>query len=149
MKNLLQQTIDLLKQKVKENLEVIKVNQVDIKAILKEPTSDLRTRRFDEKYQYNKELLGQNNDFINIQLALINFLEKYKDTPVLDEGIEVENVYDPFSKDDAFELTVMGKLTYNHQHPFYHDSDFFNNLMVYYQQNEAYEKCGELLKTKK
>ena len=83
MIELIQKTISLLKLKVKSNLELINKNQVKIKEILKEPNSSKRTTSFEEHYETNKSLLAENNDFINIQLTLINFLEKYKDSLIL------------------------------------------------------------------
>ncbi|MFW6226932.1 MAG: hypothetical protein ACOC31_02415 [Bacteroidota bacterium] len=40
MKSLIQQTVELLKLKVKENLDSIKKNQLVIKDILKQPSSE-------------------------------------------------------------------------------------------------------------
>jgi hypothetical protein len=144
MKDLIQQTIELLKLRVKTNLERIKDNQLKIKEILKQPTSSDRTSKFEEQYQENKNLLAENNDFINIQLTLINFLEKYKnsDTLKFEEPVNVENI------DDVFHYTVKGKIKYDPAHPYFTDNTFFERLMTYYQKNEQYEQCDRLMRLK-
>lgn len=144
MKDLIQQTIELLKLRVKTNLEKIKDNQLKIKEILKQPTSAERTLKFEEQYQENKNLLAQNNDFINIQLTLINFLEKYKNSDTLTdkEPVNKENV------EAVFEHTVKGKMVYDTNHPYFGDSSFFERLMSYYQKNEQYEQCERLIRMK-
>lgn len=144
MKELIQQTIELLKLKVKTNLEKIKDNQLRIKEILKQPTSADRTMKFEEQYQENKKLLAENNDFINIQLTLINFLEKYKDSATLSdtEPVNVTNI------EDVFKYTVQGKMKFDQNHPYFADSSFFDRLMKYYQRNEQYEQCEKLMKLK-
>jgi len=149
MKELIQKTISLLKLRVKSNLELINKNQVKIKEILKEPNSSNRSTRFEQQYEINKSLLAENNDFINIQLTLINFLEKYKDTLVMDNNppvIEIKNIQDG---DELFNLTVKGTIAYNEDHPLFNNKSFFMKLLKHYQDIEAYEKCQELINLKR
>jgi hypothetical protein len=142
MKDLIQQTIELLKLRVKTNLEKIKDNQLKIKEILKQPTSSERTMKFEEQYQENKNLLAENNDFINIQLTLINFLEKYKNSDTLktEEPVNIQNV------DAVFDHTIKGKMKFDTSHPYFADELFFERLMKYYQKNEQYEQCQKLIR---
>ncbi len=149
MIELIQKTITLLKLKVKSNLELINKNQVKIKEILKEPNSSKRTTLFEEHYETNKSLLAQNNDFISIQLTLINFLEKYKDSPILRDNppvIEIESVK---NEKELFDLTVAGAITFDKKHPEYNNESFFKKLLKHYQDIEAYEKCQALINLKK
>ena len=149
MKELIQKTIALLKLRVKNNLELINKNQVKIKEILKEPNSLKRTTSFEEHYETNKSLLAENNDFINIQLTLINFLEKYKDSPLLKDNppvIEIETIKDA---KELFKLTVKGKIAFDKKHPQFNNESFFRRLLKYYQDIEAYEKCQALINLKK
>ena len=149
MKELIQKTIALLKSRVKNNLELINKNQVKIKEILKEPNSSKRTTSFEEHYETNKSLLAENNDFINIQLTLINFLEKYKDSPLLKDNppvIEIETIKDA---KELFKLTVKGKIAFDKKHPQFNNESFFRRLLKYYQDIEAYEKCQALINLKK
>ncbi len=141
MKDFIQQTIELLKLKVKNNLEEIKENQLQIKEILNRPTSAERTRLFDERYNTNKRLLSENNDFINVQLTLVKFFEKYKNTPLMDECCENINFSD---EEEVFQHTIEGKLEYNRTHPFFSNRGFINKLMDHYIKNEDYEKCEKL-----
>jgi hypothetical protein len=149
MRQLIQKTISLLKQRVKNNLELINQNQVKIKEILQEPSSSNRSIRFEQHYEINKSLLAENNDFINIQLTLINFLEKYKDSLVLDDNLPVIEIKKIKSEDELFNLTLKGTVPYNKDHPLYNNKAFFMKLLKHYQDIEAYEKCQELINLKK
>jgi len=143
----MQQTIQVLKEKVNHNLEIIKENQQVIKEILKEPFSDDRSRRLKERYDMNKTLLMENNDFINVQLTLINFIDKYKNSVVM-AGVLRSKAMHASCPADYFQATVNGEIPFNNEHPLFEDEDFFNKLMNYYQEKEDYEMCGRLIKTK-
>src|SRR5271165_680141 len=118
MKDIMLQTIDNLKEKVKKNLYEIQNNQQSIRYWLKQPDSEQRSAELETKYALNKELLNENNDFINVQLTLTSFLERYKDTNVLQTNkgpaiVKFKN------EDECFECTINGQLTYNENHPYY------------------------------
>jgi hypothetical protein len=149
MIELIQKTIALLKLKVKSNLELINKNQVKIKEILKEPNSSKRTTLFEEHYETNKSLLAENNDFISVQLTLINFLEKHKDTLISEDNPPVLEVECFKNEKELFDLTVKGTIAFNEKHPKYNNESFFKKLLHYYQDIEAYEKCQALLNLKK
>lgn len=151
MKALIQRTIDILKKKVKENLENINKNQARINEMIRQPASAERTYHIERSYAINKALLTENNDFISLQLALLNFLEKYKDTATLNNTEDISDL-DPatiLDDDELFELTVQGKLKFETGHPKFDDQVFFNKLLSYFAAIEAYEKCNSLLSLKK
>jgi hypothetical protein len=151
MKALIQRTIDLLKNRVKENLEIINKNQTRINEMINQPPSAERTYHIEKNYALNKSLLTENNDFISLQLSLLNFLEKYKDSSTLKEEEETVDL-NPSSfldDDELFELTVQGKLNFEFGHPKFNDDLFFNKLLSYFAAIEAYEKCNSLLRLKK
>jgi len=151
MKVLIQRTIDLLKQKVKENLENINKNQARINEMIRQPASAERTYHIEKSYAINKALLTENNDLISLQLALLSFLEKYKDTATLNNSEDISDL-DPatiLDDDELFELTVQGKLKFETGHPRFDDQVFFNKLLSYFAAIEAYEKCNSLLSLKK
>lgn len=149
MKDLMQKTIELLKHRVNRNLEIIRQNQKVIKEILKEPVSDERSDRLKEKYDINKNLLHENNDFINMQLNLINFIDKYKNSLVLTASSSNSGSQEEDEGVDYFELTVSGSMPYDARHPFFDDEDFYNELLQYYQDKEDYEMCGQLVNLRK
>ncbi len=143
---MIRKTIDMLREKVKQNLTQIQNNQKEIRELLKQQVSIQRTEELEKKYSVNKLLLTENNDFINVQLTLTNFLDKYEDTVFLAEGNLI-----PYFKnsDECFEHTVNGSLFYDPTHPYYSDVEFFNRLLDYYQHLEDYERCSQLVNTKK
>ena len=148
MKDLIQKTITILKFKVKSNLVLINKNQLKIKEILREPSSARRNEDFEKHYEINKSLLAENNDFINIQLTLINFLEKYKSSTVLNTRKQKAEFKTVKNDKELFNLTICGEITYDEDHPLFNDESFFNKLLDYYKNNEEYEKCQELINLK-
>jgi hypothetical protein len=151
MRELFQKTIDILKKRVKNNLKAINANQKVIKELLNQPNTAERAMEFDRYYNANKTLLQENNDYINIQLTLINFLEKYKGTAVLDDAMPVVDIYSITDEVEVLDLTLKGVVVFNENHPKFHDTDFIDKLIAHYESLEQYEKCQELsnLKGKK
>jgi hypothetical protein len=152
MKALIQRTIDLLKKKVKENLETINKNQTRLNEMLKQPVSAERTYYVERNYAANKALLSENNDFISLQLSLLNFLEKHKERLTMKEEEEELTELDTVSfldEEELFDLTIQGKIGFETGHPKFEDDEFFNRLLSYYASQEAYEKCNALLSIKK
>lgn len=150
MKALINRILELLKKRVKDNLEVINSNQTMITELLKQPFSPERTYHIDKIYSINKTLLSENNDFINLQLSLNSFNEKYKaDLLFKDEDPANSFLYSLMDDNELFDLTVEGKLNFEEGHPKFDDYDFFNRLLRYYADTEAYEKCNLLLGMKK
>jgi hypothetical protein len=151
MRELFQKTIDILKKRVKNNLKAINANQKVIKELLNQPNTAERAMEFDRYYNANKTLLQENNDYINIQLTLINFLEKYKGTAVLDDAMPVIDIYSITDEVEVLDLTLKGVVAFNENHPKFHDTDFIDKLIAHYESLEQYEKCQELsnLKGKK
>jgi hypothetical protein len=144
MRELFQKTIDILKKRVKNNLKVINANQKVIKELLGQPNSSDRASEFDRYYNANKTLLQENNDYINIQLTLINFLEKYKGTAVLDDTLPVVDIYSITDEVEVLDLTLKGVVAFNEMHPRFHDPDFIDKMIAHYESLEQYEKCQEL-----
>lgn len=149
MRNILQHSIELLKKRVKENLETINHNQSEIRQLLKQPLSPERTYYIDKHYDINKVLLNENNDFINLQLTLLNFLDKYKDSPIMeDDGSVPQEDVSVLDDNTLFEMTIQGKLNFDLSHPRFSDEGFFRKLLSYYAATEAYEQCETLMKLK-
>jgi hypothetical protein len=150
MKALIQRTIELLKKRVKENLDTINHNQAEIRQLLSQPLSAERTYHIGKHYDINKVLLNENNDFINLRVSLLNFIEKYKDSPILEDEELPELTPELYLDDqELFELTIQGKLNFDMSHPKFEDTEFFEKLIGYFSAVEAYEKCNALLKLKK
>ncbi|MFO7655785.1 MAG: hypothetical protein R6W78_01855 [Bacteroidales bacterium] len=149
MKELIQKTITILKLHVKNNLEVINQNQSRIKEILQSPASNERTVNFEKHYEVNKHLLAENNDYINVQLTLINFLEKYKNAAILQESPVLADLTKSNDEEEIYRLTISGELSYDRNHPNYENNSFFVKLLDYYQEKEEYEKCQKLMNLKK
>jgi hypothetical protein len=153
MKEHLQQTIEFLRQHVLKNIELIKANEAHIKEVLDWPVTPERTKELNESYGFSKNLLSENNDFINLQVSIMNFVNKYKKVFETEQAVVVNAVnmaikQSQLSRDDYFRLTVDKDIEYNSAHPYYNDNDFFNQLLVHYQNSENYEMCALLIKIK-
>jgi hypothetical protein len=153
MKELIQNTIDLLKKKVRENLEIINKNQTRLNEMLNQPFSSERTYQIEKNYAANKALLSENNDLISLQLTLISFIERHKEM-LSDWQIEKEELIETdiasyLDDDELFDLTIQGKLGFGRNHPKFTDDTFFNKLLSYYASIEAYEKCTAIINLKR
>lgn len=148
MKELLQNTIEQLRSHVMKNLEMVRENENEIREMLQEPVSVVRASLLSEKYEYSKKVLAENNDFINLQLSIINFIYKYKHIWEQEKELavtsEIENVH--LSREECFQLTIDSKMSFGPNHPFFNDENFFHNLLDFFQEQEDYEKCDELVK---
>ena len=80
MKDQLQQIIDVMRKHVLKNLELIKTNESHIREVLTWAQSTERTRELNESYKCSKTLLSENNDYINLQVSIMNFMNKYQKT---------------------------------------------------------------------
>jgi hypothetical protein len=145
MRTMIENTIKILKERTKSNLLQIQDNQKAIRALLNQPVSAERTAELEEKYALNKILLTENTDFINVQLTLTHFFEKYSDSDVLTD-LEKATVTVQFrNEDECFEETINTRIVYDENHPFYGNDTFFQKLLKYYEKKEDYEMCGKLL----
>jgi len=143
-----QKTIEILKKKVKNNLKAINENQKIIRELLNNSNTSERKDEFEKYYGANKTLLQENNDFINIQLTLINFLEKYKGTAVLDDSMPVVDIYSITDEKEVLDLTIKGVINFDENHPRFNDTMFIDKLICHYGSLEQYEKCQELTELK-
>ena len=144
MRELIQKTIDVLKQRVKSNLEIINSNQKLIKELLGKKNTTENSSEFERYYGANKKMLQENNDYINIQLTLINFLEKYKGTAVIEESLPIVDIYSITDELEILDLTLKGIVDFDEKHPRFNDMDFIDRLISHYKRTEEYEKCQEL-----
>ena len=78
MKDQLQQIIELMRKHVLKNLELIKNNESHIREVLAWEQSVERTKELNNSYKYSKTLLSENNDYINLQVSIMNFVNKYQ-----------------------------------------------------------------------
>jgi hypothetical protein len=148
MKEMMQRTVEILKDKVKNNLLQIQNNQSEIRKLLKEPVSAERSAALEEKYALNKILLAENNDFINVQLTLTNFFDKYSNSEVFMSKETVNAPVQFKDKKDCFDQTISNQIRYDEHHPYYQDEHFFQKLLHHYQTLEDYERCNELVREK-
>jgi hypothetical protein len=153
MKEQLQQTVEFLRQHVLKNIDLIKANEVHIKDVLNWPATSDRTKELNDSYSFSKNLLSENNDFINLQVSIMNFINKYKKTFDTEQTVKVDafnsvGKYAQLSRDDYFKLTIEKNIEFNPSHPYFTDNDFFNQLIDFYQRNENYEMCAILIKSR-
>jgi hypothetical protein len=153
MKEQLQQTIEHLRQHVLKNIDLIKANESHIREVLNWPVSSERTKELDESYKFSKTLLSENNDFINLQVSMMNFINKYKNV-IQTEPVKVTVQSDPkvksqLTREDYFKLTIENAISFDPRHPYFNDQHFYDDLFSYYQISENYEMCAELLQLKR
>lgn len=136
MKKMVKITLNLLNEKVKENLSQIQKNQKAIQKLLKKQDCGSKDE-LEKNFTKNKCLLAENIDFIYLQLNLTNSIEKGREKTGLDQYST------PILKkvNECFELTMDGFLIYNSIQS--SDSEnVIHRLRNYYQQLENYKRIS-------
>ncbi|MCG8410137.1 MAG: hypothetical protein MI739_02510 [Bacteroidales bacterium] len=156
MFEILKSSIDALKKKVQNNLDLITQSEKQIRELLKEPMSKERSNKLNQQFDYNAKLLEENKEALAVQRKLINFLKKYK--------IELDAVSDIFEDDDdAYSVVLQNNLNrdeymdltkneivdFNKKHPYFNDESFLNELLEHFSKSENYEMCAKLIGEKK
>lgn len=149
MERMVNKILKILRDHVNQNNIEIRYNQDDINRILSEQLQGKKQNDLDFKYSLNQELLDENADIINLQLAITEFMEKYGHlfAPV-DETEDDHDIKNDVEADDdssCFQLTVKGKMNFDRNHPQFNNPSFFNLLLDYYQEKEDYEMCEHLM----
>ena len=150
MDNLIDKLIIVLRKQVSQNNKEIRFNQDEITRLLSETLSSEKQTILNDKYSLHKELLDENEDLINFQLVVSEFVEKYghlfEDLDLFEDDKQSDEVEG--SDDDLtyFKQTVSGKLIFDQNHPRFHNPGFFNQLLKFYEEKEDYEMCEKLLK---
>lgn len=153
----LKKSVEILKQKVRSNLDLLHQNERKIKEILKEPVSRNRSEKLNKRFSTNKKILQENNDAILLQRSILLFIENYYSeisnlSNVLNTNTHTESKLnrdtkiDEIKKEDYLDLTINGAMEFDKRHPFFYDKDFFNDLLSYYSKIEDYETCSKLTK---
>lgn len=152
MIELMKKAIEVLKIKVNSNLDEIKKNEILFHKMLSDGIAAKDSNEMNRIILHNKSLLNENFDYINVQISLLKFLEKYQYQKVFTEPQQSEmNSFLEENKEDidVFNDTISGRLKFAPGHPLFNDDIFFTRLMVYYENIEEYEKCAELIKLKR
>jgi len=152
----LKKTLEVLKQRIRFNLDRIHENEGQIKKILKEPISIERSEKLNKHFGVNKRMITENNEALKIQKDIIHYLETYHSEiakfpqitstnhdshqEILNSGITKIEI----SRDDYFQLTINKEIAFDLRHPYYEDKEFLYLLMDYFISTEDYEMCAYL-----
>ncbi|HRX68147.1 MAG TPA: hypothetical protein P5200_07240 [Tenuifilaceae bacterium] len=79
--------LEALKARVIENLNSIRVNENEIRQILTEPLSGIRSQKLSERYALSKKILKENEDNLKIQNLIVDFFSKYRNVPDFNKEI--------------------------------------------------------------
>lgn len=153
MKEQFQQVVDMMRKHVLKNLELIKSNESHILEVLTMQQTPERNNELNSCYKYSKVLLTENNDYINLQVSIMNFVNKYQKNFEAQAVVEVNqpsssHYNSNLSREDFLQLTIDNDVVFDQSHPYFNDNDFFKELLEYLERSEKYEMCAELLKIK-
>ncbi len=156
--------VEMLKDRIKYNLQIIRKNEEIIRSILSEPVSNERSKLLKENFSINRKLLEENNDSLALEVQIINYLGKFHDV-LKQKNIKTNNETNNFESEsfhneskseqlienegiNLFNLTLSGDIPYNIEHPKFYDEGFFQSLFERFKLTENYEMCSYLLKVK-
>jgi len=70
--------VNMLKERIKHNLQIIKKNEEEIRSILSQPVSNNRSELLKDRFDTNRVLLEENHDSLAIELQMINYMIKFQ-----------------------------------------------------------------------
>ncbi len=144
MRDLIRRTISIIREKVNNNLEAIRQNQLKIREMSKGGVDGQLNSDFEKHSELNRLLTAENNDLLKVQNILVDFYEKYKNTVILNDDEPIVDIYSIADQDEIFELTVKEIIKFDDKHPYFNDRNFYDRLIEHYTYREEYEKCDEL-----
>lgn len=145
MIELMKQAIDVLKSRISANLEEIRHNESRFRKIMSSGDLDENSVHMNSILELNKQLLSQNFDFLNLQLSLLKFLEKYPKHHNDLNNLSLEEVDKVHETLDMFFYTTQGSLPFNTFHPFVYDEYFWGELMNHYESKEKPEEAKKVV----
>ena len=161
------QLLEALRARVIENLNSIRVNENEIRQILTEPLSGIRSQKLSERYALSKKILKENEDNLKIQNLIVDFFSKYRNVPdfnkeiselkTLEKGINsfqkggfnLNQIFSNFNeaeKEDKNPQNSEVEQDKKKNHPVFGNVRFFERLLNCYIQREEYEVCAKLVK---
>lgn len=145
MIELMKQAIDVLKSRISFNLEEIRQNESRFRKIMSKGDLEENSDQMNSILELNKKLLSQNFDFLNLQLSLLKFLEKYPKHHNDLNNISLEDVDKIHETLDMFFFTIQGSLPFNTAHPFVYDEYFWGELMNHYETKDKPEEAKKVV----
>lgn len=159
--------VEMIKERINQNLQAIGENEEIIKNFLEQAKIAEQSEQITKSYRINRNLRDENSELINIQLRLVTYLNKFKEVlgnqtqkasslhDNIENGINPSNSIeyidysisfdiDNFYDDQIFALTIKGELIFESSHPKFYDEDFFKRLFKYYTDSQNYEMCSLL-----
>jgi len=163
--------VEVLKNRINQNFEIIKENEEVIKNLIMQSSITNRSELISKSYNINHKLKDEIQDLTRIQVELVNYLNKFKEVlknhtneqsepsnsdenenPLSNniEHVDYSISFDDEKVDDEliFTQTIMGDLIFESSHPKFFDEVFFKKLLNHYTEYEYYEMCSLLLKLK-
>ncbi len=94
MKTILNNLLELLRERVMKNIAIIRVNEQEIRNILKEPLSNQRTHNLNNRYALSKQILAENKENLEIQNKIVAYINNFKDNPEFTEHLYALNHFE-------------------------------------------------------
>lgn len=155
----LKKAVEVLKQRIRFNLDLIHKNEDKIKIILKEPVSKDRSRRLDEHFRINKKMIKENNEALKLQKEIMRYVETFHNDivefpqPTMSSteinSFNAGNTRIEIKREDYLELTINKEIEFDSKHPYFNDPEFLNDLLEHYIDIEDYEMCAYLTEVNK
>lgn len=143
LKLVFRQILEMMKTKVVSNLEEIKTYEHEVRDILNNRTGFEKENEIKIKQQLSRTLLAENNDYLELQLQIVNLVNRYSAAAFMNNSLE-ELMQSGPGKTDYFTETINGNIFFNEFHPHFSDKNFINNLIDHYLASENYEECERL-----
>lgn len=148
MKDLLHEILGEMKERVMNNLNVVKENESNIRKLLLNEDTFERAYQLQLHFKKNKKLLNENLDYLELQLKIVNLINKYGRTDFMKTQF-IQLVKENMLNIDFYDETIKGNILFNENHPYYRDEAFIDKLLAHYLSLENFEECSRLTAIKK
>jgi len=136
-KSNLEEMLNMMAKRLLSNVDKVKQNAADAKR-----ASELNISK-DLFFERNKKLLTENNELLNLQKGIREYLNKYGESLENEQnGHADQHEEEVYYMEDLIEQTLTGEFEFNENHPGYSHPEFLANLLNEYEKLEAYEQCA-------
>ena len=146
METTLTNTINALKEQIRLNLEEVRKNETRLRETLFIKGDNEVRKSASQILDENQNLLMQNFDILNLQLSLLKIVNSQSTKKNIAQTQLKEESKAKYI--DFFKETIEGRMEFDKSHPLFNDEVFLEKILNYFMQNENYEMCEHIKKTK-
>ena len=105
MIDILNNLLNALRERVVQNLAMVRKNETEIRRILTEPLSAQRSHNLNNRYEVSKRILMENSENMAIQKKIVEFISKHRKNSNYEEELISLNNFEEEAKQIQHNMT--------------------------------------------